>query len=275
MRAATKARTGDVRRTFGDHAFTGLVTLIYAFLMFPIVLVIVLSLNSGEFLAFPLDGLSLRWFGTLLSNQRFIDAILYSARIALISAVVDGVLGMLAALHVARQGGAMRDILRIAMTSPLLLPEILTAIALLFFFYGIGLGTEYSIAIQIGHVVVAFPYVFLNVSSALFNFDRSQEEAARSLGAGPWMIFRRVTLPAIKPGLITGCLFAFVISFDIFNISLLLKPIGANTLPLELFDYLRFNFDPTAAALASLSIFVTFASIFLIDRTVGLRSLRF
>lgn len=264
-----------VEKTVWDRLFAALVTAIYIFLMFPIVLVVLLSFNSGEFLAFPLEGFSLRWFESLFSNSRFLDATLYSVRIAAISTLVNGVIGTLAAIYVARHAGRGRDRLRLVMTGPLLVPEILTAIALLFYFYEIGIGTEYSIGIQIGHIVVTFPYVFLNVSSALFNFDHSQEEAARSLGAGGWMTFRRVTLPAIKPGIITGCLFAFVISFDIFNISLLLKSVGNNTLPLELFDYLRFNFDPTAAAIASLSIFLTFAAILAIDRTVGLRSLRF
>lgn len=262
-------------KTVLDRAFTALVAAIYIFLMFPIVLVVLLSFNSGEFLAFPLEGFSLRWFEALFSNARFLDATLYSLRIAAISMLANGVIGTIASIYVARHAGAWRDQIRVVMTSPLLVPEILTAIALLFYFYEIGLGTDYSIGIQVGHIVVTFPYVFLNVSSALFNFDRSQEEAARSLGAGAWMTFKRVTLPAIKPGIITGCLFAFVISFDIFNISLLLKSLGTNTLPLELFDYLRFNFDPTAAAIASLSIFLTFAAIFVIDRTVGLRSLRF
>jgi putative spermidine/putrescine transport system permease protein len=264
-----------VEKTVWDRLFVALVTAIYIFLMFPIVLVVLLSFNSGEFLAFPLEGFSLRWFESLFSNSRFLDATLYSVRIAAISTLVNGVIGTLAAIYVARHAGRGRDRLRLVMTGPLLVPEILTAIALLFYFYEIGIGTEYSIGIQIGHIVVTFPYVFLNVSSALFNFDHSQEEAARSLGAGGWMTFRRVTLPAIKPGIITGCLFAFVISFDIFNISLLLKSVGNNTLPLELFDYLRFNFDPTAAAIASLSIFLTFAAILARDRTVGLRSLRF
>lgn len=268
------AATG-VRRTLWDRLFLALVAAIYIFLMFPIVLVVVLSLNSGEFLAFPLEGVSLRWFGALFGNQRFLAALIYSVQIAAVASVVNMVFGTLAALYVARFAGRWRDRLRTFMTSPLLIPEILTAIALLFYFYELGIGTNYSLAIQIGHIVITFPYVFLNVSAALFNFDRSQEEAARSLGAGPWMTFRRVTLPAIKPGLITGGLFAFVISFDVFNISLLLKALGHNTMPLELFDYLRFNFDPTAAAVASLSIFVTFGAIFLIDRTVGLRSLRF
>jgi putative spermidine/putrescine transport system permease protein len=265
-----------VDKTIWDRLFLVVVGAIYVFLMFPIVLVMLLSFNSGEFLAFPLEGFSLRWFESLFSNKRFLEATLYSLRIAAISTVVNGVIGTLAAIYVARHARAgTRNRLRVLMTSPLLVPEILTAIALLFYFYEIGIGTDYSIGIQLGHIVVTFPYVFLNVSSALFNFDRSQEEAARSLGAGPWMTFRRVTLPAIKPGIITGCLFCFVISFDIFNISLLLKSLGRNTLPLELFDYLRFNFDPTAAAIASLSIFLTFAAILVIDRTVGLRSLRF
>lgn len=266
---------GGVEKTIWDRMFLVLVAAIYIFLMFPIVLVVLLSFNSGEFLAFPLEGFSLRWFEALFSNTRFLEATSYSLRIAAISMIVNGVIGTLAAIYVARHAGNNRDRIRLVMTSPLLVPEILTAIALLFYFYEIGIGTDYSIGIQLGHIVVTFPYVFLNVSSALFNFDRSQEEAARSLGAGSWMTFRRVTLPAIKPGIITGCLFAFVISFDIFNISLLLKSLGRNTLPLELFDYLRFNFDPTAAAIASLSIFLTFAAILIIDRTVGLRSLRF
>lgn len=266
---------GDIERTIWDRLFAVIVAAIYIFLMFPIVLVVLLSFNAGEFLAFPLEGFSLRWFEALFANNRFLEATLYSVRIAAISTLVNGIIGTLAALYVARHAGKARDRMRLLMTSPLLVPEILTAIALLFYFYEVGIGTDYSIGIQIGHIVVTFPYVFLNVSSALFNFDRSQEEAARGLGAGGWMTFRRVTLPAIKPGIITGCLFAFVISFDIFNISLLLKSVGRNTLPLELFDYLRFNFDPTAAAIASLSIFLTFAAVLVIDRTVGLRSLRF
>ncbi|MBM3405770.1 MAG: ABC transporter permease subunit [Betaproteobacteria bacterium] len=97
----------------------------------------------------------------------------------------------------------------------------------------------------------------------------------RSLGAGPWTCFRRITLPLIKPGLITGALFAFIISFDLFNLSLLLKGVGMTTLPLQLFDYLRWDFDPTAAAVSSVSIVMTLLVVLIIDRTVGLRSLRF
>ena len=115
----------------------------------------------------------------------------------------------------------------------------------------------------------------MNVATALFNFDGSVEEDSRSLGAPPWTTFRRITLPLIKPGAITGCLFAFIISFDIFNISLMLKGIGTSTLPIQLFDYLRWDFDPTTAAVSSVSIFMTLIVIVILDRFVGLRSLRF
>lgn len=265
-----------MRKTFWDYMFQVLVAAIYVFLMSPILLVVVMSFNAGEFLAMPIEGLSLRWFVALFENERFLSATLHSLALASVAAIVNGVIGTMAAIYVVRFASArIANPLRLLMTAPLLVPEILTAIALLFYFFELGVGNNYSIAIQVGHIVVTFPYVFLNVSSALFNFDRSQEEAARSLGAGRWMTFRRVVLPAVKPGLITGCLFAFVISFDIFNISLLLKSVGMNTLPLELFDYLRFNFDPTAASIATVSIVVTFAAVLIVDRTVGLRSLRF
>ena len=254
---------------------TAFVIAIYVFLMAPIVLIVVLSLNSGEFLLFPIEGVSLRWFAELYASRQFMDAIGYSFRIAIVATLVSGILGTIAAIYAVRYAGRWRNSLRLFVMAPLLIPEILTAIALLFFMYQIGIGTRYSIGIQIGHIVITLPYVFMNVVTALFNFDTSVEEAARSLGASPWRTFRRITLPMIKPGVITGCLFAFIISFDIFNISLLLKGIGTSTLPIQLFDYLRWDFDPTAAAVSSISILMTLIVILILDRFVGLRSLRF
>jgi putative spermidine/putrescine transport system permease protein len=262
-------------RNLAGTLFLVFVTAVYVFLMAPIVLIVILSLNSGEFLLFPIEGLSLRWFGELYRNQQFVDAIINSILIASIATLVSGILGTAAALYCARHAGRWQGLLRLYLMSPLLIPEILTAIALLFYMYQIGIGTKYSIGLQIGHIVITLPYVFMNVAASLFNFDNSVEEAARSLGASPFKTFRRVTLPLIKPGVITGCLFAFIISFDIFNISLLLKGIGTTTLPIQLFDYLRWDFDPTAAAVSSISIIMTLVAILILDRFVGLRSLRF
>ena len=263
------------RRNLPARLLLAFVVAVYIFLMAPILLIVVMSFNAGEFLIFPIDGISLRWFGELYASKQFMNAIGYSLRIAFIAALVSGILGTLAAIYCVRHAGRLQGVLRLYLMTPLLIPEILTAIALLFFMYQVGIGTRYSIGLQIGHIVVTLPYVFMNVATSLFNFDRSVEEAARSLGASPWTTFRRVTLPLIKPGVITGCLFAFIISFDIFNISLLLKGVGTSTLPIQLFDYLRWDFDPTAAAVSSVSIVMTLVAILILDRFVGLRSLRF
>ena len=248
---------------------------VYVFLMLPIVLIVMMSLNAGEILAFPPQGLSLRWFAALFNNEAFMRAIATSLVIATIAMLVSTVVGTAAALYVVRHAGRLRESLRLVLLLPLMLPEILTAIALLFFLYATGIGTTTMFGLVVGHILVTLPYVFTNVSSSLFNYDASIEQAARSLGATPATTFRRITLPLIKPGIITGALFAFVISFDLFNMSLLLKGIGMTTLPLQLFDYLRWDFDPTAAAVSTVSILLTFAVVLWIDRVVGLRSLRF
>ncbi|MFN0305562.1 MAG: ABC transporter permease [Burkholderiales bacterium] len=251
------------------------VAVIYLFLVTPILLIVVMSFNGGDFLSFPITGVSLKWYASFARNESFMNALATSLAIASISTIASLAIGVPAALYVVRHAGRWRESLDLMLTAPLMLPEILTAIALLFFFYATGLGTKTMIGLQIGHIVVTLPFVFLNVSASLYNFDRSLEQAARGLGATPWVAFRRITLPLIKPGVIAGGLFAFIISFDLFNMSLLLKAIGTNTLPLALYDYLRWDFDPTAAAVASVSILATFVIVLVLDRTIGLRSLRF
>jgi len=248
---------------------------VYLFLLTPIVLIVVLSLNAGEFLAFPPQGFSFRWYVALFHNEPFMRAIRTSVLVAAIATAVSTVVGSAAALYFVRHAGRYGEALRLLLMLPLLLPEILTAIALLFFLYATGIGTRTMFGLLVGHVLVTLPYVFMNVAASLYNFDRSLEQAARSLGAGAFTTFRRVTLPLVKAGIITGALFAFIVSFDLFNMSLLLKGIGMTTLPIQLFDYLRWDFDPTAAAVSSVSIALTFTVVTVIDRLVGLRSLRF
>ena len=238
-------------------------TLVYAFLLAPIVVVIGASLNAGAFLTFPPQGVSLRWFIKFLNNPVFTDAILASLQLAGAATVISAVVGSAAALYYVRHAGKRKEALRLAILLPLVLPEILTAMALLFFFYQIGVGTKYWIAMLVGHVLITLPFVFLNVATSLHGFDPNWELASRSLGATRWTAFRRITLPLMKSGLITGCLFAFIISFDDFGVSFLLKDAGAATLPLQLFDYLRFNFTPEAAAVSTASIVLTLIAILL------------
>jgi putative spermidine/putrescine transport system permease protein len=249
--------------------------LVFAYLLAPIVVVVGASFNAGAFLTFPPHGLSLRWFAKFLSNPVFIDAIAKSVWLAALATVLSAVIGTMAALYYVNYARAHKEAVRIAILLPLMLPEILTAMALLFFFYALGVGTRFGIGLVVGHVLVTLPFVFLNVAAALHGFDPNWDLAARSLGAGRWTAFFRITLPLAKLGLINGCLFAFVISFDTFGISLLLKSIGTPTLPIELFDYLRFNFTPEAAAVSTISIALTVIVIVIADRLVGLKTQRF
>lgn len=267
---------------------TGFIALVYAFLLLPLVIVVLASFNSGEFLTFPPEGFSLRWYKSFFNAEAFVNSLFYSLRLALFCTIVSTFLGTSIALYVVRHAGRWREHLRLFILLPLLLPEILTAIALLFFYYNfdalmreigwtslVGLLRNSMLGLLIGHVLITLPFVFLGISSSLYNFDLSLEEAARSLGASRWRAFRRVTLPIIKPGIIAGALLCFIISFDLFAISLLLKGIGIATLPIQLFDYVRWDFDPTAAAVSSVSIAITIICVIITDRLVGLRSLRF
>ncbi|WP_238367215.1 ABC transporter permease [Mesobacterium pallidum] len=242
---------------------------IYAFLLAPIVVVVLASFNAGNFLTFPPQGLSLRWFWTFLQNDVFLDAIAYSAILAAASTAVSLVIGTMAALYFVRHAGREAETVRVGVLLPLILPEILTAIALLFFFYEIGIGTEHKIALFTGHVLMTLPFVFLNVTTSLQGRDDSVELAARTLGASRYTAFRRITLPLIAPGLATGAVFAFIISFDTFGVSFILKGTGSAPLPIQLYDYLRFNFTPEAAAVSTVSILLTLVLVTAADLLFG------
>lgn len=253
--------------------FTAIVVLLYFFLLAPIVIIVLAAFNSGEYLKFPPEGFSLRWFVKFAHDGPFVRAFWFSLQLATATTILSTLIGGTAAFYVVRHASRFRDMLRLMVISPLQLPGILTGIALLIFFYSSGLGTRGMRALLLGHTLVSLPYVFLTISTVLVGFDRSLEEAARSLGASPFVTFRRVTLPLIKGGVISGGLFAFITSFDQFPISLLLVSVGNTTLPLQLFDYLRFSFDPTAAAVSTLSVLMSVGIVVLIHKLVGLESI--
>jgi putative spermidine/putrescine transport system permease protein len=244
--------------------------LLYAFLLLPLVVVALASFSGGEVLRFPPEGFSLKWYARFFANESFLSALLLSLRLALISAFAVSVLATLAALFYRQLPQRFREPFRILVLMPLLLPEILTAIGLLFFLYRIGLGSS-MLGLQIGHIVVTLPFAFLSVLAALQQIEPALEEASASLGAGPIETFWRIVWPLIRPGIFTGALFAFIVSFDMFTMSFLLKPVGGNTLPLAVFDYLKYDFDPMAAAAATLSVGFALTVVLLVEKTVGLR----
>jgi putative spermidine/putrescine transport system permease protein len=261
-------------RNLRRAALPAFVTLVFIFLLAPIVIVVGAAFNAGTYLTFPPDGFSTKWFQAFFDSRAFMRALGVSLRLALQVTLVATVIGTLAALYVVRHAARTREFLRVLFVAPLAFPSILTGIALLIYFYAIGIGTRNGVALFVGHTLVCLPFVFISVTSVLVRFDRSLEEASRSLGGGSFTTFRRVTLPLIKGGVVSGAVLSFITSFDQFPISLLLKaPRAASPLPIQVFDYLRFSFDPTAAAASTVSVLITVLAVVLTERLVGLGAL--
>lgn len=246
---------------------------IYLFLLAPIIIVVLAAFNAGEYLTFPPQGFSLKWFVKFFNSEPFVNSFIFSLKLAFLASLTSTVIGTLSALYITRYSGKLKDFLRPLIISPIMLPTILTGVALMLYFYNIGIGTKTFVGLYIGHCLITLPYVFLAVSTVLYNFDYSLEEVARSLGANSLVTFFKVTLPLIKGGVIAGAVFSFITSFDQFPLSLMLTGPGYTTLPVQLFDYLRFDFDPTAAAVSAINITLAYIVVLIVERHVGLESL--
>jgi len=231
---------------------------VYAFLLVPMLVVVVAAFNSGSFFTFPPQGLSLRWFANFFARREFMQALRLSSELALWTAALSTLAGTLAAIALVRGRFRGRDAVNAFLTSPLLQ-----------FFTLVRLHQTYW-ALLIGHVVVTTPYVVRTVTATLTHFDLALEEAAQSLGAHPVRAFLEVTLGVIKPGVVAGAIFAFAISFDNFTLSLFLTSSRLTPLPIELFAYLKYSFDPTAAAVSAVAIGVALVVVLGIARVVGL-----
>lgn len=244
----------------------------FVVLLLPVVIVVLAGLNAGEYLTFPPQGLSLRWVMHFLSTPNFRDAYLLSMKIAVVVMVISTLVGTMAAIFMTRVNFPGRSILRAYFLSPLMLPGVVLGLALYAFYISSNIGLARTLpGMIVGHVLVTVPYVIGTVSSALYNFDLSLEEAARSLGAGPFQAFRKVTLPNITSGIMAGSIFAFIVSFGQFDISLFLSTPNQTPLPIAMYISLRYRFEPTAAAAGVFAISLVVISMLLTSRLTNLR----
>lgn len=243
--------------------------LVYAFVMAPIVVVVLASFTAAEYTSFPPHGLSLRWYLEIADNPEFIESFRVSAVVAVVTGVLATVLGTLAALVLVRQRFPGRDAVNAFFLSPLMLPAVILGIALLQFYTRVGI-TRTPFALVCGHLVITVPYVIRLVAASLAGFDRSLELAAMNLGATPWQAFRRVTLPLIRPGIVAGATFATIVSFDDVSVSLFLAGPHSTTLPVRIFSYIEQTFDPLATAVCSVLILVAAVGVVVIERSIGL-----
>ncbi|WP_257165901.1 ABC transporter permease [Bradyrhizobium sp. SRS-191] len=271
LAAASALRSQATPRRWGRRLYLAANIAILTFLLAPIAIVIVFALNPTPFIQFPPVGVSLRWFEKFFASRDFMQALLFSLEVAAMTTVAATVLGASAALAIARGNLPGSRLIVATMLSPLMLPAILTGLALFQSYVLLDVGRPVW-GLVAGHTLVTIPYVVRTTLAVLHNFDVRLEEAAQNLGASPARTFVEVTLPLVKPGVMAGGIFAFIVSFDQFPVSLFLVAPGSETLPITLFNYLKFDLDGTIGAASVVSILLAFLVVIALDRTVGLRS---
>ena len=222
-----------------------------AFLVAPILVIVITSFNASPYLEFPPRGLSLRWYVNFVSSPQWIEPALLSLQIALFVTVAATLLGTSAAIGIVRGEFRAKRSLELFFVSPMVVPIVVLALGLYFLFSGYRLLNT-PLALALGHTVIATPIVIVIVIAALRVADPTMELAARSLGASWWRALWHVTIPSVRPAVISGAAFAFLMSFDEVVVAIFLGGPDATTLPKRMWETIRFEIDPTLTAISSL-----------------------
>ena len=229
--------------------------LVLTFMLVPTFFVIPVSFTAGSFMSFPPQGLSLRWYQVYLDSPTWWSATMRSLSVATATAMIATILGTGAALVLARQRVPGRVAIMTLILAPLILPRIITAVALFYLFARMGLvGTQ--VGLVLGHTALAVPSVVVTVLAVVRGYDVRQDQAAWSLGANRWKAFYYVTLPQIRPGLLAAFLFAFVTSFDDLTVALFVSGGSSATLPKQMWNDLLLQVNPTLAAVSTIVLLI-------------------
>ncbi|CAM5713780.1 ABC transporter permease [Streptomyces coeruleorubidus] len=245
----------ELRKTLaGRIALTAIATVILLFLALPIVVILVTSFSNNAFAAFPPDSWTLGWYKALFADgSKWPAALTLSAFVACLSTVFSLIIGVTAATALTRSELPLRSAVYALVLGPLLIPQIVTALGLFLLFEPAAmLGSP--IAIALGHTVLASPIAVLILIATLRGIDERLEDAAASMGASRLTIARRITFPLAAPGMIAAAIFSFITSFDEFYISQFLSSVDTVTLPVQVYNSLTFDIDPSVTAISAILI---------------------
>jgi putative spermidine/putrescine transport system permease protein len=248
-------------------AFVALTAII---LLAPLVVVVGVSVSESQFIAFPPDGLTLRWYREVMASDAYLAAAALSLQVAVLVTLAATLVGGAAAIALHRRRLPGSQLLATAFLSPLVLPTIIYAIGMLML-WSAAFGPISLPTLALSHTVIALPYVVRTTLAVLSEADPFLEEAARTMGAGRLQRLVHVVVPQCLPGLAAGAFFAFNISFDEAVLSLFLRKPGLTTLPVQIYGQLEFSPDPSVAAVSTIMIGVTVLLILVIDRLLGLQ----
>lgn len=229
--------------------------LVILFLYTPIVVIVLFSFEQGSFSSLPWNGFTLDWYQTLLNTPPAINSIFNSLYVAAFVTTFGTVLGTLGAIALVRHEFRFKQAYRMLVIAPMTIPGLILGVALLMMFNYLEVSRSLRTVI-IGQLVFVVPFVAVTVSSRLAGFDPTLEEAARDLGASKWMTYRRVTLPLLAPGIISGALFAFTLSFDDFLIAFFTSGVE-NTLPVYIFSTIQRAQSPVINAISTVALLIS------------------
>jgi putative spermidine/putrescine transport system permease protein len=247
-------------------------TLFVAFMLAPILVVCVVAFTPEGYLSFPTHSWSLRWFRAIARYPEFIAAFWRSLGLGALSSAVAVAISVPAALAIARYRFAGREAMSALFMSPLMIPHIVLGVAFLRFFTQVGLGGTFA-GLVLAHIVIVLPFALRLTLASAIGLDRAIEHAAISLGASEWTVLRRITLPLVAPGLISGWALAFINSFDEVTMTVFVSAPGTVTLPVQMFLYIQDNIDPLVTSVSACVIAITVAALVALDRAYGLERL--
>ena len=253
------------------YGFRILCGLIFFFLIFPLIVVVPLSFNSVPFFTFTKEmlaldpaGYSLKWYEDFFSNLNWQGAVRNSVIIAFFATMLSTTLGTLAALGLSRPTMPAKTLIMSLLISPMIVPLIISAAGMFFFYSRIGLqGTH--LGVILAHAALGTPFVVITVTATLVGFDNSLIRASSSLGASPATTFFKVIVPLILPGVISGALFAFITSFDEVVVVLFVGSFRQRTIPWQMFSGIREHISPTILAVATILVIFSIGLLFAVE----------
>lgn len=253
------------------YGFRILCGLIFFFLIFPLIVVVPLSFNSVPFFTFTKEmlaldpaGYSLKWYEDFFSNLNWQGAVRNSVIIAFFATMLSTTLGTLAALGLSRPTMPAKTLIMSLLISPMIVPLIISAAGMFFFYSRIGLqGTH--LGVILAHAALGTPFVVITVTATLVGFDNSLIRASSSLGASPTTTFFKVIVPLILPGVISGALFAFITSFDEVVVVLFVGSFRQRTIPWQMFSGIREHISPTILAVATILVIFSIGLLFAVE----------
>lgn len=251
----------------------GAFTLVFfGFLLAPILIVVWMAFSAQSFIGFPIPAYSLRWFRRVVEYEPFLRGLLVSIEVGIVSTVLATLLGVPAALALARSRGVWANAAATFLLSPISMPLIVLGFALLFFLSATGFGVSLA-SLMIAHTLVGIPYLVRTVIGIYRTQPADFEEAAAILGASRLQVLRHVTLPLVRPGIFAGALFAFLISLDNLPISFFFGSPTTSTLPVVLLSYIENQFDPSIAAVSTVQMALALIALVVVDRLYGVKHL--